>query len=229
MSYHSKRGYLLVAFPENFIILQMRLELPSKFYSSSYLANRYRVPLIDLFSAFKRRKYINRLNNKWDLSDKAKDLGAKVIEHHNYRVFLWPENFIGSFGIHYELGEKPLKVEAIAQHFNTSTEIILEVFSDIKLIEITFSGHVLTKLGKRIGAEEVGSSTDNKKILWPKSVLEIRKVLYFFKEQIEAEKKQKRSKPKKSGKKIKGILRVTHFYSEEGIVDIKYSTFLLKS
>ncbi len=136
------------------------------------------MPVNDMFAKLKSLDWIDRVNDKWILTEKGKQKGGQTRTSQKFGEFIvWPENL--SFD-EKQNQNKPnlLNSTALGKHFNISSQRINLILSEIGFIEKTISGWTITKLGKNIGGKQFEHETSGATyVLWPENILQNKNLL----------------------------------------------------
>jgi len=149
-----------------------------EFISTTNLAKEFNMPVNDMFAKLKSLDWIDRVNDKWILTEKGKQKGGQTRTSQKFGEFIvWPENL--SFD-EKQNQNKPnlLNSTALGKHFNISSQRINLILSEIGFIEKTISGWTITKLGKNIGGKQFEHETSGATyVLWPENILQNKNLL----------------------------------------------------
>ncbi len=144
-----------------------------EFLSTTNLANDLNIPTNELFTKLKSIGWIERLNDKWVLTDLGKKKGGQTRNNSKFGEYIvWPENI--SLNNLQQIKDKAplLNATTIGKHFNISSQRLNLILSELGWIEKDISGWKLTKLGKTIGGKQFEHETSGGSyVLWPESLL----------------------------------------------------------
>lgn len=111
-----------------------------EYISTSALANELDIKSADLFDKLKTLGWIERINDKWVLTDIGKQKGGQTRNNPKFGEFVvWPENISLDGG---QQKEKPklLNATAIGKHFDISSQRLNLIFSELGWIEKDIAG-----------------------------------------------------------------------------------------
>ncbi|PZX52490.1 hypothetical protein LV84_03497 [Algoriphagus ratkowskyi] len=152
-----------------------------EYISTSALSTKLEIKSNELFDKLKTYGWIDRLNEKWVLTEIGKQKGGQTRNNPKFGEYIvWPENI--SFNSQVPKGNsKFLNATTIGKHFNISSQRFNLLLNEIGLIEKTVAGWAITKLGKKIGGKQLEHETSGGTyILWPESILQNKDILDMF-------------------------------------------------
>jgi hypothetical protein len=152
--------------------------------STSAIANELGIKSTELFDKLKTLGWIERINDKWVLTNLGKQKGGQMRSNPKFGEYIvWPENISIENG---QTKEKPklINATAIGKHFGISSQRLNLILSELGLIEKDFAaGWEITKLGKSTGGRQFEHETSGANyVLWPESILQNKRLLEVFKE-----------------------------------------------
>ena len=144
-----------------------------EYLSTTSLSNALDMPTNELFSKLKALAWIDRVNDKWVLTDLGKQKGGQIRNNPKFGDYIvWPENLAFDEESHSKDKPKLLNATAIGKHFNISNQRLNLIFSELGWIEKKIAGWVTTKLGKSLGGRQFEHETSGGSyVLWPESIL----------------------------------------------------------
>lgn len=159
-----------------------------EYVSTTNLAGLHGVETTMLFEDLSRAGWISRVNNKWQLTSKGKQMGGLVKTHPKYGEYIaWPEN-VNLERLNNLPSEEMLNATAIGNNFKTSSQRMNLILSELGWIQKHVSGWVLTKQGKSIGALQCEHETSGASfVLWPKTILENKNLRAVFSDETKKE------------------------------------------
>lgn len=152
-----------------------------EYISTSALATELDMKSSDLFAKLKSLGWIDRLNDKWVLTDLGKQKGGQTRTNPKYGEYIvWPENItIGNEQT--KESTKLINSTAIGSHFSVSNQRMNLIFSELGWIEKTISGWTVTKLGKTVGGKQFEDETKgNTYVKWVDSILQNKSLKEVF-------------------------------------------------
>ena len=153
-----------------------------EYLSTTSLSNALDIPTNELFSKLKSLGWIDRINDKWVLTDLGKQKGGQVRNNPKFGEYIvWPENII--LNSENQSKEKPklLNATALGKHFSISNQRLNLIFSELGWIEKNIAGWIVTKLGKSLGGRQFEHETSGGSyVLWPDSILLNRNLTNVF-------------------------------------------------
>ncbi len=138
--------------------------------STSALAKKREMEPKQLFAELKKAGYINRLDDKWVLTEQGARFGGAYVEHPKFGQFIvWPTNLYidvaTSQGQTYtatQLGEK----------YRLSPKKVNQLLSELGWIQKTDLGWKVTDAGLRMGAQQrLDKSRESEFVVWHDSIL----------------------------------------------------------
>ncbi|TGM62989.1 glycerol kinase [Leptospira meyeri] len=143
-----------------------------EYISTTTLANECNLQTSDLFNLLKKLNWIDRINDKWVLTETGKKKGGIIKNHTKFGEFIaWPEDIevpLDSSGTKSKL----INATNIGKHFNISSQRLYLILSELGWIKKNLSGWESTKLGKSLGGKqfehEVSGGTY---VLWPDNIV----------------------------------------------------------
>src|SRR5215831_19141814 len=139
--------------------------MKNDFMSMEDFAKKYSVSLPQLYFALKKLNYVVRKNQKWELTELGREMGGHMRYDGNSSYIVWID-VVWNFPLSVELGKKRLTVLEISRHFNTTEEHVLSTLLSLHWIEGNLQKYHLTKLGIKMGGEEVEYLPDPPEIRW---------------------------------------------------------------
>lgn len=152
-----------------------------EYISTSALANELDIKSSDLFDKLKNLGWIERINDKWVLTELGKLKGGQTRSNPKYGEFVvWPENISLEYGQSKEKS-KLLNATAIGKYFNVSSQRLNLLVNELGWIEKSVAGWRITSLGKNIGGKQFEHETSGGTyVLWPENVLLNKDILELF-------------------------------------------------
>jgi hypothetical protein len=154
-----------------------------EYISTSALANELDIKSSDLFDKLKSFGWIERINDKWVLTELGKQKGGQTRNSPKYGDFVvWPESISLDGG---QQKEKPklLNATTLGKHFKVSSQRFNLLMNELGWIEKTVAGWRITSLGKSIGGKQFEHETSGGTyVLWPEDVLSNKDILELFEE-----------------------------------------------
>jgi hypothetical protein len=160
------------------------------YLSTTALANELDIPVGELFSKLKDMGWINRINNKWILTDLGKQKGGQTRASQKIGEFIvWPENISLNL-VHQNTKSKAklLNATTLGKHFNISNQRLNLILSELGWIEKAYIGHEVngwkvTKLGQSLGGRQFEHETSGGwYVLWPENILDNKSLNEVFKD-----------------------------------------------
>ncbi len=152
-----------------------------EYVSTSALSTELDMKSSDLFAKLKALGWIDRLNDKWVLTELGKQKGGQTRTNPKYGEYIvWPENIVIGNEQAKESG-KLINSTAIGSHFSVSNQRMNLIFSELGWIEKTISGWTVTKLGKTVGGKQFEDETKgNTYVKWADSILQNKSLKEVF-------------------------------------------------
>jgi len=155
------------------------------YISTTSLANEFEISTSDLFNQLKKLNWIDRVNDKWILTEIGKKKGGIVKNNPKFGDYIaWPEN-IEIPDDSKSPKQKLLNATNIAKKFEVSSQRLNLILSELGWIKRDLAGWDITKLGKTLGGKqfehEVSGGTY---VLWPESILQNKILLSSFKDSL---------------------------------------------
>jgi hypothetical protein len=175
-----------------------------EFISTTALANVLDMSRDELFDKLESLEWIERKNNKWNLSAKGKQNGGQTRKTKTGEEYVvWPENiFIAESGKYQK--SKLLTATFIGKHFNVSSQRLNLILSELGWIEKDIAGWELTKLGKNVGGRQFEHETSGGfYVMWPENIVTNKSLVSVFKENTPDNSANKSSDSNKSQPEIK--------------------------
>ncbi|RZK10801.1 MAG: glycerol kinase [Flavobacterium sp.] len=160
-----------------------------EYLSTTNLAASYGVETVILFEDMSRAGWINRVNNKWQLTGKGKQIGGIIKSHPKYGEYIaWPENINLK-----QLETNLINATTIGNHFKISSQRMNLVLSELGWIQKNVAGWQITRQGEKIGGvqcehENSGASF----VLWPEEILHNKNLITVFNDSHASEKQHRR-------------------------------------
>ncbi len=153
-----------------------------EYLSTTSLANEIDIPTNELFRKLKLLGWIDRMNDKWVLTDLGKQKGGQTRSNPKYGEYIvWPENISFDSNNQSKDKHKLLNATAIGKHFNISNQRLNLIFSELGWIEKDLAGWEITKLGKTLGGIQFEHETSGGTyVLWPESILSNKNLTNVF-------------------------------------------------
>lgn len=160
------------------------------YLSTTALANELDVPVGDLFSKLKEMGWINRINNKWILTDLGKRNGGQTRTSQKIGEFIvWPENTSLNLDPKNNKNKsKLLNATTLGKQFNISNQRLNLILSELGWIEKAYIGHdvngwKVTKIGQSLGGRQFEHETSGGwYVLWPENILANKSLNEVFKD-----------------------------------------------
>lgn len=152
-----------------------------EYISTSALSTELDMKSSDLFAKLKTLGWIDRVSDKWVLTELGKQKGGQTRTNPKYGEYIvWPENIT--------IGNEPSKESnkfinstAIGSHFNVSNQRMNLIFAELGWIEKTISGWTVTKLGKTVGGRQFEDETKgNTYVKWAENILQNKSLKEVF-------------------------------------------------
>lgn len=158
------------------------------YISTSALAKELNVKSSDLFQTFQEKGLIKRKGEQWVLTDLGIEKGGKTKNNPKYGEYIvWPKNGTKSGESSSENSNASfLSATKIAKHFNTSSQKMNLILSELGWVKKDIAGWAVTKQGKRIGGlQKEHYQSGNKFVVWPDSILNNTSLTSVFEEEDE--------------------------------------------
>ena len=152
-----------------------------EYISTSALSTELDLKSSDLFAKLKTLGWIDRVSDKWVLTDLGKQKGGQTRTSLKYGEYIvWPENIAISDEPSKD-SNKFINSTAIGSHFNVSNQRMNLIFAELGWIEKTISGWTVTKLGKNVGGRQFEDDTKgNTYEKWAENILQNRSLKEVF-------------------------------------------------
>ena len=159
-----------------------------KYLSTSALAKELNVKSNELFNEFKTSGLIERSNDQWVLTDLGEKRGGKTKTNPKYGEYIvWPKDKFEDIEIDNNSSENKtpkselINATKIAKHFETSSQKMNLILSELGWMKKDIAGWNLTKQGKRLGGQQFEHfQSGGKYVLWPESLLENSNLISAF-------------------------------------------------
>jgi hypothetical protein len=148
-----------------------------EYISTSKLANELDIPAKELFSKLMELGWINRLDDKWTLTQEGEQNGGQIRQSNKYGEYIvWPENL----NINTKTSDqKPrlLNATSLGKHFNISSQRMNLVLSELGWIEKHYvgpdtNGWSATKAGVKVGGRQFEHEVSGGQyVLWPSDIV----------------------------------------------------------
>ncbi|MHA6281112.1 hypothetical protein ACXYMT_13105 [Salinimicrobium sp. CAU 1759] len=158
------------------------------YVSTSALAKELNIKSSDLFQQLQDKGLIKREADQWVLTPLGIEKGGKTKANPKYRDYIvWPKNGTKQNEKTIENGNSAiLSATKIAKHFNTSSQKMNLILSELGWMKKDIAGWIVTKQGKRIGGlQKEHHQSGNKFVLWPQSILKNHSLTSVFQEEVE--------------------------------------------
>jgi len=143
-----------------------------EYISTTSLSNELDIQTSDLFNILKNLNWIDRINDKWVLTELGKKKGGIVKNNPKFGDFIaWPENI--------EIPDdtksakpKLLNATNIGKSLNLSSQRLNLILSELGWIKKNLAGWEVTKLGKSIGGKQYEHEVSGGSyVLWPDNII----------------------------------------------------------
>jgi hypothetical protein len=153
------------------------------YISTSSLADELDIKSSDLFDKLKTFGWIERKKDKWTLTVLGKKYGGQTRNHPKFGEYIvWPETTTTNNQQQKE-NPKLLSATAIGKHFDSSSQRLNLILSELGWIEKDIAGWKITKLGKVLGGRQFEHETSGGiYVLWPGNILTNKNLTSVFKE-----------------------------------------------
>jgi hypothetical protein len=174
-----------------------------EYISTSALSNKLNIKASDLFVKLKALGWIDRINDKWVLTDLGKQKGGQIKSSPKYGEYIvWPEN-TSLVNDQQQDKSKLLNATAIGKHFDISSQRLNLILSELGWIEKGLAGWQITKLGKSLGGKQFEHETSGGTYaLWPENILNNNNLNSIFKDASTAPEPSKAQTEKEETKTI---------------------------
>ena len=139
--------------------------------STTRLAQSLELDSKELFRRLDEIGLIERLENKWILTEQGRKAGGDMKQAEKGEYIVWP---IGFNLNRYEkqLHKALISATDIGAHFGTSAQKMNKTLSSLGWVEHQIEGWCLTKLGKSQGGFEFEASSGKKYVKWSTDILQ---------------------------------------------------------
>jgi len=143
-----------------------------EYLSTSALANEFEIPYGELFLNLKTLGWVDRVNDKWVLTELGIEKGGKIYSHPKYGEYIaWPYDLMFDPENQRKF-KRLLNATIISSHFNVSASRLHLILSELGWIEKDITGWVLTSIGKAVGGRQFENDFSGKSyVLWPYSII----------------------------------------------------------
>lgn len=151
-----------------------------EYVSTTNLARQYGVDMALLFEDMCRAGWIIRVHNKWSLTKKGEQVGGIIKSSAQFGSYIaWPENI--DLRPLEDGGVEMLNATKVGIYFNTSSQRMNLILSELGWIQKHVSGWPVTKQGKAIGGVQFEHETSGASyVLWPTTILENKNLRAVF-------------------------------------------------
>ncbi|WP_235851993.1 hypothetical protein [Niallia nealsonii] len=132
------------------------METKVAYLSTSKLAAKYKKPVKEMFDVLLKMQLIERIEEDWRLTDKGERNGGVIKKHFKAGDYIaWEENRIEKVLVEVKDISKLLNATALSSHFSISRNKINPILAEIGFIEKSENGWVITKLGEKMGEDNI--------------------------------------------------------------------------
>jgi hypothetical protein len=151
-----------------------------EYVSTTTLAKMYDAETAHLFEELCNAGWINRINNKWTLTSKGKQMGGIMKSSPQYGEYIaWPESIDLSSLDNGE--DEMLTSTKVGNHFKVSSQRMNLILSELGWIQKHVAGWCVTKQGKAVGGLQCEHETSGANfVVWPKQILQNKNLLSVF-------------------------------------------------
>lgn len=153
-----------------------------EYHSTTSLAKELDIPVNELFEDLKERRWIERRNDKWILTELGKSKGGQIRSNPKYGDFIvWPENLDLKTHNSQSTKSQYLNATTLGKHFGVSNQRINLILSELGWIEDGISGWSITRPGKAIGGRQLEHDTSGRTyVIWPENILHNKNLIEVF-------------------------------------------------
>lgn len=141
-----------------------------KTISTTNLSKVLGVTLKELFEKLDSQNLVSRINNKWQLTPKGKEVGGKMISNENFEFIAWPETF-NPYNLNDNSQTIYLNATKIGEKFEISNQRVNNILSELGWVEQAIKGWKITTAGRVVGGIQKEHLSGGTYILWPEIIL----------------------------------------------------------
>lgn len=153
-----------------------------EYQSTSAVAILLNIPPSDLFSFLKSKGWIEKVGDKWALTETGKAQGGQMKHSTKYGDYIvWPETLQIDIGAQSKIKPRLINATAIGKHFGISNQRLNLILSELGWIEKNLAGWAITKSGIAVGGKQFEHDTSGATyVIWPESITTNKSLIDVF-------------------------------------------------